>query len=277
MRIVHVSQNSEEWFTERQGKITGSRVNDTLISKIAGKTELVDYVVEHFGVDQKEAKKWTLPELTEKVTEKDYRDFYHESAKKEYWRILAEKAGYSDADEDGIYEDPRDRGHRLEDMAADKASAIVGVQAVAVGMCAREDYSEIAVSPDRLIPDRELSEKELAILTLDPEDEEKIKLLDSLNFVGGMEIKNPGVANHLEIVFTNKIPSEYHLQVVQYFVAIDSLEYVLFVSHNPNVISKQVVIIKATREEYADEIASSKARQIKTIEMLNKDVMDLTF
>jgi hypothetical protein len=119
MRIINVDQNSEEWFHKREGKITGSRAEATFVNRIANKSTMVDIIHDISGEDKKELNKLKLHELEERLPEDIKKDFYHQAQKKEYYQLLAEKLGYTDADEDGIYEDPRERGHRLEDTAAE--------------------------------------------------------------------------------------------------------------------------------------------------------------
>jgi hypothetical protein len=205
---------------------------------------------------KKELTKLEQKQLEALLPEEMYQEKFYESAKKEYYRLLAEKLGYSDADDDGLYEDPRDRGHRLEDEAAEFLERELAIKTVKVGMCVRDDYEDIAVSPDRLIA-----------VDIDAE---------TVVYIGAVEIKNPGVVNHLEIIFTNKIPDEYWDQVIQYFVVTD-IEYLYFVSHNPNVRDKPLHVIQVYRKDIVSEIAESLESQIEVLRHLDEDVLKLSF
>lgn len=268
MRIINVDQNSEEWFHEREGKITGSRAEATFVSRIANKSTMVDIIHDISGEDKKELNKLKLHELEERLPEDIKKDFYHQAQKKEYYQLLAEKLGYTDADEDGIYEDPRERGHRLEDTAAEFLEKEYDVKTVKVGMCARDDWEDIAISPDRMIV------REGSVIELD--EDGYILNVETVKFEGGAEIKNPGVRNHLEIILTNKVPSEYYWQVVQYFVVTD-IDYLYFVSHNPNVTAKPLHVIRIERKDVAADVEISLNNQINTLKHLNEDVLSLTF
>lgn len=275
MRIINVDQNSEEWFHEREGKITGSRVANVFTAKLANKADIIEAVIKDQQVPEEELKdtrkgmnKMPLDELIALLPKEVYDEMFHKSQKKEYWRLLAESLGYTDADEDGIYEDPRERGHRLEETASDKVAESHGVTPVQVGMCVRDDYEQIAISPDRLIP------KTGTVVDID--ENGYITNVDTAVFEGGIEIKNPGVANHLEIIFTNEVPSEYWDQCLQYFVVTD-IDYLLFVSHNPNVKEKPLHIIRLERKDLVGEIEASYWRQINIIKHIQEDVINLSF
>lgn len=275
MRIIYVDQNSQEWFHEREGKITGSRVNNVFTAKLANKDDILSAILADEGVldpeelktRKKELNKMALSEL-EKMLPKDvHEEMFHRSQKKEYWRLLAERLGYSDLDDDGLYEDPRERGHRLEDMAAKALEADKNVKTVVVGMCVRDDYEQIAISPDRLIPTEGTSDADIEAFLQQQKD---------ITFEGGVEIKNPGVANHLQIIFTNEIPSEYWEQCIQYFVVTD-IDYLYFVSNNPHVKERPLHVIRLDRKDVLKEIEESLSKQKDIIEHLNQDIIKLSF
>lgn len=278
MRIIHVDQNSEEWFREREGKITGSRVVNVFTAKLANKDDIIAAVLlneegegftdaEATKERKKELKNMPLNELEALLPKNVHEEMFHKSQKKEYWRLLAERLGYTDADDDGIYEDPRERGHRLEDMAAEALEKMHGIKTIIVGMCVRDDHEQIAISPDRLIPLRGTPEEDIKDFLLQKKD---------IRFEGGVEVKNPGCANHLEIIFTNEVPSEYWLQCLQYFVVTD-IDYLFFVSHNPHVKERPLHVIRIERKDHVKEIQDSLEKQVSIIEHLNQDIISLSF
>ena len=274
MRIIHVDQNSDEWFKEREGKITGSRVANVFISKLANKDDILAAVIAANNVSDEDLKEYKktlkampINELEELLPRNVHEEMFHKAQKKEYWRILAERLGYSDLDDDGLYEDPRERGHRLEDSAAKNLEEKENVKTVVVGMCVRDDYEYIAISPDRLIPRQGTSEEDLELF---------LAGAGNIEFEGGVEIKNPGVANHLQIIFTNEVPSEYWEQCIQYFVVTD-IDYLYFVSNNPHVKEHPLHIIKIERKDVLKEIEESLRKQIDIVEHLNQDIIILSF
>lgn len=271
MRIIQVDQNSDEWFHEREGRITGSRSSGVVFAKLANKEDMQKAVIKAHDLPKDDVKRFSMQELEELLPEDIYREMFHKAQKKEYYRILAEKMGYDDLDDDGLYEDPRDRGHRLEDAAVEKVEKEFGVIAMKVGLCVDDDYDSIAISPDRLIPADDT----------DPDDIETFEasqgeLDPNIHFIGAIEIKNPGVANHLEITLTNEIPSEYWKQCLQYFVVTD-IDYLHFVSHNPKVIEHPLHIITVYRKDVKTEVEEQRKQQIEIIKNMEKDISLLTF
>ena len=277
MIIYYDEQNSESWFKRRKGKLSSSRVKNVLIDKIANKTELQSIILKPLldeipsiegTVDKKEiaAIKKQIAEIKKDVSlysqgkleslipKEKYEEFWYLAQKKEYYRLLAEQMGY----EDDESEDPRERGHRLEDEAAEKLELETGEKTEKVGICTREDYTDISFSPDRLI--------------FGGKTQSGFKW-----YSGGVEIKSPGVVNHLEIVMTNKIPDEYWDQCIQYFVVCDEMKYLYFVSYNPIIIEKPIIIIKIERKDVEKDIRYSLERQKSTIDHIKSDILKLTF
>lgn len=281
MIILDLEQNSEKWFEAKKGKSSSSRVKNVLVDKIISKTEAINYLLsektkeankEFESVedekDRKKAIKAYLDSYKKEINDLSQRqiedllpqDLYEEkftsSMKKEYYRLLAEQLNYFDDES----EDPRDRGHRLEPKAAEMFSNKYKLDLKEVGMCIREDYENIALSPDRLIQKQVDIGPELA-----------------WKYYAGVEIKSPGVVNHLEIWKTNRIPTEYFWQVVQYFVVIDELETVYFVSYNPIVKECPMVVIEASRDDLTYFIERSLSDQKNVLDHIQKDIEQLTF
>lgn len=286
--ITDLEQNTQEWFEERYGCISSSRVKNVRVEKILNKTDIINHLLtekeqtlrknlysklqapDNVEVDNKEIEKKIKSELSSYKKEisqlgqrkiedlapyEMYEQGFTNTAKKEYYRLMAERLGYFDDE----LEDPRDRGHRLEDEAAEKVENKLKIKTECVAMVKRSDYEYIALSPDRLI------------LHEDSSLEDNIPV-----FVGGVEIKSPGVVNHLEIWKTNKVPSEYWWQVIQYFIVAE-VEYVYFVSYNPIIVECPLVIIKIDREDVEDDIKLSLEDQINITNHIEKDIEKLTF
>ena len=286
--ITDLEQNTQKWFEERYGRISSSRVKNVRVDKVLNKTDVINHLLNEkekalrkslylkpptegaVEVDEKAIDKKIKSELASykkeisQLSQRDienlapnemYEQGFTNTAKKEYYRLLAERLGYFDDE----LEDPRDRGHRLEDEAAEQLEKKLKIKTVSVAMVKRSDYEYIALSPDRLIL------------------QEGSRLEDNTQvFAGGVEIKSPGVVNHLEIWKTNKVPSEYWWQVIQYFVVAE-VQYVYFVSYNPIIIECPLIVIRIDRENVEDDIRLSLDDQINITNHIEKDIEKVTF
>ena len=223
------------------------------------KEKLAEYKKELGNLSQRE--------LESKLPIEMYEEGFTKTQKKEYYRLLAEQLEYKDDE----LEDPRDRGHRLEDEAAQAVGKELEIsnRIKIIGFVTRDDNENIALSPDRFI----LRENDVIDIDIDG----NILNINKIIFEGGLEIKCPGVVNHLEIWKTKKIPSEYWDQVIQYFVVGDTLEYVLFASYNPIVKECPLVIIRVNRKDVLDDIEESLACQVNIMNHIKKDIEALTF
>lgn len=90
-----------------------------------------------------------------------------------------------------------------------------------------------------------------------------------------IEVKSPGLQKHIEYIIKNKLPSEYKWQVVHYFVVIDELEEVDFISYNPNLEGKTLHIITIKREDLEEEIEEAKMKIEKFIQKYNQVLSEL--
>jgi len=135
---------------------------------------------------------------------------------------------------EGEYENPMDRGNRLEPDAVAMFELEVGKQVERIGFCEDEKNSMIANSPDGLIGDTE-----------------------------AVEVKCMGGKNHVKMWLTNEVPDEYKWQVIQYFVVNEKLEKLYFVGYNPDIPTHPLHIIETTREENKENIDEAKKEQYK--------------
>lgn len=103
-----------------------------------------------------------------------------------------------------------------------------------VGYVTNSDYPLLGLSPDGLVGD-----------------------------LGAIEIKCPMPKKHVEVVATNKVPTEHKPQLAQYFLILPKLEWIDFVSYNEKVTAKPMHIIRLTRAEMEEDIAKLKAGYVK--------------
>lgn len=90
-----------------------------------------------------------------------------------------------------------------------------------------------------------------------------------------IEVKSPNLQKHIEYIIKNRLPSEYKWQVVHYFVVIDELEEVDFISYNPNLQGKTLHVITVKREDLEEEIEEAKYKIEDFIEKYNQTLSQL--
>lgn len=134
--------------------------------------------------------------------------------------------------DDGIYESPIDRGNRLEPEAIASYEFETGYQVDRVGFCESDDSCHIGNSPDGLVGDH-----------------------------GAVEVKCPEHKNHVKYWLTNTVPDDYIWQVVQYFVVNKELEWLDFVSYNPDIEVHPIHIIRVIRNEIVDKIEKAEKEE----------------
>lgn len=138
-----------------------------------------------------------------------------------------------------IHEAPMARGTRLEPEAVLAFEYVTGKKVDRVGLCQRSDEPRIGYSPDGLI----IGEHADIVLSND------------------LEIKCPETKNYMKIVMSNKVPKEYHNQMLQGFCVDDELQVRYFVAYNPDIAEYPIHIIPVTRESLAKEIEEALAEE----------------
>lgn len=94
-----------------------------------------------------------------------------------------------------------------------------------------------------------------------------------------IEIKCPWWKNHSKYIIENKVPDEYKQQIINYFLVIDELEELDFISYHPDfyIQTKKIHIINIKRSDLEKEIEKAKEKilefrqkWIKNIKLLTK-------
>lgn len=150
-----------------------------------------------------------------------------------FYEIIAERLTVG-VEGDMEYENPMDRGNRLEPDAIAMFELETGKKVERIGLCVDDNNSNIANSPDGLIIDH-------------PEE--------------AVESKSPGGKNYVKMWLTNTVPEEYDWQCVQYFVVNKGLQTLWFLGFNPDITIHPLHIIKVTREQLADKIAKAESAE----------------
>lgn len=166
-----------------------------------------------------------------------------------FYQLIADRLAISPDGEDAL-----ERGHRLEDEAVGIFQEKTGLAVEReIGLCVSDLNENIAVSPDGLIKNK------------------KGKYTEAL------EVKCLGSARHIEAVIENKIPDDYWLQVIQYFIVIEDLETLYVMFYDPRFTAIQAHIIEVKRDEVWQEAESMKEYQLNVIQEIDEIVERLAF
>lgn len=90
-----------------------------------------------------------------------------------------------------------------------------------------------------------------------------------------VEVKCPSLAKHIEYVVNDKIPSEYKWQVVHYFVVIDELEELDFITYHPKFPLKEMHIVNVKRTDFEEDILDAKEEINNFLEKYNQTLAKL--
>lgn len=145
------------------------------------------------------------------------------------YEIIAERLTIG-VEED--YENPMDRGNRLEPDAIAMFELETGKQVERIGFAEDETNPMIANSPDGLIGETE-----------------------------AIETKCPQGKNYVKMWLTNLVPEEYEWQVVQYFIVNEKLEKLYFVGYRPEIDIHPIHIIEVNRSDIEVKIKNAKKQQ----------------
>ena len=159
------------------------------------------------------------------------------------YEIIAERLTVGVEEE---YENPMERGNRLEADALAMFEFEIGKQVERIGLCEDDTNSMIANSPDGLIGENE-----------------------------AVEVKCMGGKNHIKMWLTNEIPEEYKWQTIQYFVVNEKLEKLYFAGYNPDIPTHPLHIIETTRKENQESIAEAKTAQEKFLSEVEKKLSEI--
>lgn len=205
MKIVHLPQNSDEWFDARKGKITGSKLKDVLTKR-------------------------------------------GDSTKLGVFQLIADKLAV-----DRPEEDDRDRGHRLEEKCAEAMAKKHKLKLEQDGMWVSEDNENIAISPDRVV--------------IDKDDVRRV----------AAEIKCLSSAKHIQYYIEEKVPLEFEDQILQYFIVNPDLDKLILGFYDdsiPNLEYHDKIIL---REDVQDKVDSVLEIELAMLDFVDEWVERLAF
>lgn len=143
-------------------------------------------------------------------------------------------------------------GILLEPVALERYRMKTGADAREVGFCIHDEHDFLAISPDALV-------------------------YQNGTPIGGVEIKCPSTKNHVSYIRGGRVPAIYLAQVMHYFVVVDSLEWVDFVSFDPRM-SPSLFIFRVHRHdpEVQKDIEARKSEYLKFWKKVQKYEQQIT-
>ena len=166
--------------------------------------------------------------------------------KKGYYELIAERISIPATDENAMA-----RGTRLEGEALEKFCTVTGKDVCTdLVIWSRDDNDSIAISPDGFIGEYE-----------------------------AVEAKCLSSASQVEAYLTRKIPDEYEMQMLQYFIVNDRLQKLYFCFYDPRIIVEKVAFfyLEVNRVDVEDDINTYLAYQKDTLLEIDAIVTELSF
>lgn len=146
-------------------------------------------------------------------------------------------------------ENPMDRGTRLEAEAVARFEQETKKKVdTSLVIWTRDDNESIAISPDGFIGKTE-----------------------------AVEAKCLASSRHIEAFLTQKVPSDYEMQMMQYFIVNDKLKKLYFVFYDPRLQVKDFFFLEIKRENIQEEIDEYLAYQKDILKEVDEIVNSLTF
>lgn len=163
-----------------------------------------------------------------------------------YYELIAERIALPP---DG--ENPMDRGTRLEEEAIEQFEEATGNQVrtdLVIWVSSFDD--SIAISPDGFIDAKTVTE--------------------------AVEVKCLSSAKHIEAYLTQKLPSEYEFQALQYFIVNEKLQALYFCFYDPRIPSIPFFYLTISRFELVEDIKKYRQYQQDTLKEVNDIVLKLS-
>ncbi len=147
------------------------------------------------------------------------------------YEIIAERLTIG-VESESEYENPMDRGNRLEPEAIAAFEFETGLKVEITGFCENDENQSIGYSPDGLISE-----------------------------TSDIEVKCPQGKNYVKMWFKNEVPDEYVWQMVQAFIVNPELQKRYFVGYNPDIPTHPLHIIEVNREDLVEKIKEAEEEQ----------------
>lgn len=261
MKVIEgLVQRTEEWFSFKNGKISGSKADQYSRPRLILKEELMNYAKSK-GYEFKPS--LTINNIRGLMTQDELNELdYTVQLNDSICKLIAEEiAKPIDPNDylDRLGNRPFSmmaRGEILEDEAREKLSKKLNKN-VLPGRVWQADFNErIIVSPDGEI----INKKGIIVEAVE------IKCLDSWKVVKAFYEKRP--------------PIEYKYQIVQYFLVNEKLKKLYFVIYSDCFAAApdlELQIFEINRSDFEQEIMQARYMQEATLEIVAREVEKLTF
>ena len=151
--------------------------------------------------------------------------------------------------QDGYVSEAMQWGTDHEDEAVQAYTAQTGIEMERVGFCTHNEFDYLAMSPDRLTPDR----------------------------TGGVEVKCPSTKTHIRTIRMGGLPNDHKYQVLQYFLINEDLQWLDFVSYDPRFTPRPLYVHRVTRDEVQADLGELLANIVKFWAKFEKYYQQVTF
>jgi len=146
------------------------------------------------------------------------------------------------------------RGRDLESQALIVAEELIGCKFETAGFLLSSTIKDFGLSPDGVFRNEV-----------------------SLNYEGGVEIKCPNTATHIQYLIGDVVPKDYWHQMIAPFVADDNVLWWYFLSYDPRSYERKTFLKKIIREDIEKEIESARKSLTKFISEVNYEHKKITF
>lgn len=263
MKILNLEQRSEEWFSFREGKITGSKAKDYAKPRYIPKDELVRFATSK-GYEFKPT--LTIPNIRAMMSEAELAELdYSVMINDSIYKLIAEKIA-KPINENDYAERLGDRrfsmalrGEILESEALDRVNAELGMEMIPGRVWQADWNDEAVVSPDGEKPET-VDGKEIV------ETAAEIKCLDSWRVVKAFYEQRP--------------PDEYRQQIVQYFAVNENLKQLHFCIYSDVFAAApamELQIFTIEREEVEEEVKMARELENNILQLVNQEVQKFIF
>lgn len=271
MHTINVQQNTDEWLEARRGLITGSKIGQTVlepyaqtdVSRIIGMRDKALTSAEAARTVEKAEEYKKKAEEYKKKADLAQLDNQRMKTPVGFWQYLAELYATPDAE----YENPAERGHRLENINAGITVQKLGISEDTVNyeptMWARDDEPRIAVSPDVT----ETGDK--------PSWAIECKSLSTANHLMYVLPFLIWEQNRTDVLFNTLfheyrtatreydfVPDKYKTQVLQYFAVNDDLQTLYFSFYDDRIRNLELshVYLTIPRDDIINEIEDHRTK-----------------
>jgi len=254
MKIINIEQNTEEWLEFRKGKSGGSGLHDLYPARTITKETAISYLM---SKNVEVNPKLSAALVIEMLTSEDIGNIKAQGDKKDaFYKLVAERIARPITPND--YEDQLDgqkfsmmtRGHLLEPEAIKEFTKRTGKVVIGTSVVwERDDNKDSILSPD-------------ATIDFDKEAVE-VKCLDSHRMIRAYDEKH--------------YPTEYHEQIVKYFIVNEKLEELHFVMYTDVMPALPYLQFNIKREDITEDIKELRAFEDAILIQVNELAVELAF